>query len=469
MGRGGESRESARRLTGVNVTSTAAARQLARFAFELSFDAIPAAVVHEARRSLLNWAGCAIGGATHPAITHALNATAMIAGPPQARLLGRGERTDVSHAALINGMSAHVLDFDDTHLRTLLHPGTAVASVLAALAEREPVNGRAFVTAFVAGVEVASRVANAVYFAHNLHWYITGTAGVFGAAAAAGRLLGLDEQKMVYALGVAGAQSAGTREQAGTMAKCFVHGRAAQNGLLAALLAAQGFTSAETVLDGEHGFINVLAPERDAAALTANPGTEWELALNTYKPYACGVVAHPAIEACIVLRDRHHLTPGQIETVELEVHPRALELTGIQEPPTGLKSKWSVYHSVAVALVDGVAGEHQYSDERVFAPDVVALRRRVRATANAALRDVQAVAHVCLRDGTRLTHRVDCVIGSSERPMSDADLENKTRMMAQGVLPAEQIEALIRHCWNVDHLDDMRTLISAACAAAISD
>ncbi len=444
--------------------ANAAARQLARFVHELSFDAIPATVIHEAKRSLLNYAGCAIGGASHPAITHTLAATAAFAGPPQARILGRSERTDISHAALINGMSGHVLDFDDTHLRTLLHPGVAIFPALLALAERERVSGENFLLAFVAGVEVASRVANAVYFAHNLHWYVTGTAGVFGSAASCCKLLFLNDISITRALGIAGTQSAGTREQAGTMAKCFVHGRAAQNGLLAALLAAQAFTSADTVLEGEHGFINVLAPERDEAALTAGLGTTWELALNTYKPYACGVVAHPAIEACVVLRNQHKLAPDQIESVELEVHPRALELTGIKEPPTGLKSKWSVYHSAAVALVDGVAGEHQYGDERVFDPVVSALRQRVSARANAGFKDVEARATVRLKSGQTHTHHVECVIGSTERPMSDADLEAKTRMMADGVLPAAQVERLIECCWGVDALDDVRFLIGTACA-----
>lgn len=440
-----------------------AARRLARFVHELSFEAIPANVIHEAKRSLINYVACAIGGSTHPAITHTLNATAAFAGPPQARILGRRERTDISHAALINGMSGHVLDFDDTHLRTLLHPGVAIFPALLALAERDNISGKDFLVAFVAGVEVASRVANAVYFAHNLHWYVTGTAGVFGAAAACSKYLFLKENNIALALGIAGAQSAGTREQAGTMAKCFVHGRAAQNGLLAALLAAQGLTSAETVLEGEHGFVNVLAPQRDAAALTAGLGSQWELALNTYKPYACGVVAHPAIEACIVLRERYHLKPDQIDSVELEVHPRALELTGIKEPPSGLKSKWSVYHSAAVALVDGVAGEHQYDDARVFDPLVSALRKKVSAKADAALTDVQAVAHVRLRDGTRLTHKVECVIGSTDRPMRDADLEAKTRMMADGILPAARVQQLIERCWGIDALDDVRELIDAAC------
>jgi 2-methylcitrate dehydratase PrpD len=259
----------------------------------------------EAARSLLNWAGCAVGGSRHPAIDAAVGALLPFAAGSQCSLFGRPERTDALHAALINGMSAHVLDFDDTHLRTLMHPSVPVASSLMALAERMPITGEQFLAAFVAGVEVECRIANAVWFAHNADWYITGTAGVFGAAAACARVLGLDESQATHALGLAAAQCAGTREMAGTMAKCFIHGRAAQNGLLAALLAQRGFTASATALEGAHGFAQVLAAKRDMDAFTAGLGSTWELLQNSYKPYACGVVAHPVIDACLRLRRAH--------------------------------------------------------------------------------------------------------------------------------------------------------------------
>jgi 2-methylcitrate dehydratase PrpD len=249
---------------------------------------------------------------------------------------------------------------------------------------------------------------------------------------------------------------------AGTMTKAFIHGRAAQNGMLAALLAQQGFTSAESSLEGPHGFANVLAPERDFAALAAGLGTTYEILANSYKPFACGVVAHPVIDACIQLRDEHRLRAADIEHVALAVNPRALELTGIQAPPNGLKSKWSIYHSAAVALVDGAAGEHQYTDERVNDPQVSALRQRVTACADAQLSEIAASVTVTLRDGRVLVKHIERVTGSAENPMTDAGLEAKFRGLAEGVLPASQIDTLIAQCWNISELHDAGALARAA-------
>jgi 2-methylcitrate dehydratase PrpD len=440
------------------------ARELARYALNAQPADIPAAVLHEAARSTLNWLGCAVGGSRHAAIERALTALLPFSAGNQCTLLGRRERTDALHAALINGMSAHVLDFDDTHLRTLLHPSVPVASALLALAERQPLTGREFLLAFIVGVEIECRIANAIAFAHNSHWYITGTAGVFGAAAGVARALGLDEDQTTHALGIACAQAAGTREMAGTMTKSFIHGRAAQNGMLAALLAEQGFTAAETSLEGPHGFANVLAPERDLTAITAGLGATYEILHNSYKPFACGVVAHPVIDACIQLRNEHDLRAAAIEHVALVVSPRALELTGIQSPPNGLKSKWSIYHSAAVALVDGAAGEHQYTDERVNDSAVRAVRERVTATADAQLKEIAARIAVTLKDGTVLARHIERVIGSAENPMSDRDLEAKVRGLAHGILPDHKTAALISACWRIADLGDVADLARAAAA-----
>jgi 2-methylcitrate dehydratase PrpD len=442
-----------------------AARALARYAINATHAEIPTAAQHEAKRSLLNWIGCAVGGSRHPAVDKALAALAPFAASDQCTVIGRHERTDALQAALINGLSAHVLDFDDTHLRTLLHPSVPVASALLALGERQPISGRDFLLAFIVGVEIECRAANAIWFAHNSHWYITGTAGVFGAAAAVARVLGLNEDQTTHALGIAGAQAAGTREMAGTMTKAFIHGRAAQNGMLAALLAQQGFTSAETSLEGPHGFANVLAPDRDLAALTAGLGTTYEILSNSYKPFACGVVAHPVIDACIQLRNENHLHAEDVASVALRVNPRALELTGIREPPNGLKSKWSIYHSAAVALVDGAAGEHQYSDERVNAPEVRALRATISAAADAQLHEIAAHVTVTLKSGRALDKRIDRVVGSAENPMNDRDLEMKVRGLAHGVLPEAQTEALIALAWRINELADVAAIARVAAAA----
>jgi 2-methylcitrate dehydratase PrpD len=443
-------------------TSVEIAREFARYLVASRLESVPQPVRHEAARSVLNWAGCAVGGSRHEAIDRALATISRIGGPPQASVLGRAERTDIAHAALVNGMSAHVLDFDDTHLRTLLHPSVPVAPALLALAERQLMTGADFLHAFILGVEVECRIANAIYAGHNTDWYITGTAGVCGAAAAAGKAMGLGEPELAAAIGLACAQSAGTREHAGTMTKCFVHGRAAQNGLVAALLAREGFTSAALALEGEHGLFKVMTPRADLSRIVAGLGETFALALNTYKPYACGVVAHPAIEACMRLRAEHGVRAGEVEAIELTVHPKALLLAGIESPASGLKSKWSLHHSAAVALVDGAAGEQQYSDARVHDPVIAALRQRVAARADARLTEVEAHATCRLRDGRVVTHHVEKVIGSSERPMSDRDLEVKVVGLCEGILPPHRTRALIETCWDLPALADAAAIPRAA-------
>jgi 2-methylcitrate dehydratase PrpD len=458
MGEGGESLRGAGGLIpGMGVT-----RQLAGYVVDSHVVDVPQPVVHEAKRSLVNYLGCALGGSSHPAVDIAISALQPFSGPQVAGVFGRTERLDPFHAALVNGMSGHVLDFDDTHLRTLMHPTVPVASALLALAERQPISGEAFVHAFVLGVEVECRIANAIYLAHNVNWYITGTAGVFGAAAAAGRVLGLDKQSMTAAFGIAATQAAGLREMAGTMCKSFVHGRAAQNGMTSAFLAASGFTSSERAIEAPRGFANVLASDADLVAITKGLGTTYELLLNTYKPYACGVVCHPAIDGCIRLRNDVGLDPDSIESVALRVHPLALKLTGIRDPRTGLESKWSIFHSAAVAIVDGAAGEHQYTDARVSNPVVVRLRGRVTASADPGLREDAAHILITLLDGRIVEHHVEHAIGSSDCPMTDRDLESKFLMLSDGVLSRAQAQTLLGACWEVQSLGDVGHLCRLA-------
>ncbi|HWP87531.1 MAG TPA: MmgE/PrpD family protein, partial [Burkholderiales bacterium] len=239
-------------------------KTLAQFVVDSRYDAIPEKVRHEAKRSVLNWLGCAIGASRHEGIDIALAALAGFSGPAQASLLGRGERLDIMHAALLNGISSHMFDFDDTHLKTVIHPSGPVASALLALAEYKPMSGADFLHAFILGVEVECRIGNAVYPSHyDIGWHITGTAGVFGAAAAVGRALKLNAQQMTWALGIAATQSAGLREMFGTMCKPFHPGRAAQNGMTAAFLASKNFTSSERGIEAPRGFANVLATARN--------------------------------------------------------------------------------------------------------------------------------------------------------------------------------------------------------------
>jgi 2-methylcitrate dehydratase PrpD len=432
-----------------------ATRLLAELVAGTRWEDLPAAVRHEGVRSFVNWLGCAVGGAPHPGVAAAARAAAVFGGAPKATLLGMRRRADPMAAALVNGVSSHVLDFDDTHEGTLIHPSAPILSAALALAEARGANGAELLAAFVLGVEAACRVGAAVSPAHyDAGWHITGTAGAIGAGAAAARLLGLDAERTAWTLGLAATQPVGLRVHFGAMAKSFHPGRAAQNGMLAALLAAEGFDAAPDAIEGRRGFAAVLsaafAPERIGEGL----GERWEIMRNTYKPFACGLVVHPVIDLCLRLRAEPGFSAWEVERVRLRVHPLVLDLTGKKEPASGLEGKFSVFHAAAVALLDGAGGEAQFSDERVRARKVVELRRRVEAVVDEACGRTEADVVVAMRGGAELRASTAAPLGSLGNPMPDDALGAKFLGLAEPVLGGEAAARLLGGAWRLPDQND---------------
>jgi 2-methylcitrate dehydratase PrpD len=438
-------------------------KALATYVVTNQLEAIPEDVRHEARRAIVNYMGCAVGGSPHPAMDIALRALGRYMGPPKANVLGRAERTDPLHASLLNGISSHVYDYDDTTPKNYSHPTSPVASALFAYASENRVSGRDFMHAFILGFEAESRVANAVYPAHyDVGWHITGTSGVFGAATAIGKLLGLPVQEMVWAIGLAATQAAGLREMFGSMGKAFHPGRSAQNGYAAALLAQQGFTAGEHGIEGPRGFAAVQAAKYDLSKITARLGEDFDLRANTYKPFPCGIVNHPTIDGAIQLNQEHHIDPEKIVAVRLRVAPLVLDLCNKKNITRGLEGKFSVYHGAAIGLVRGKAGIQEYSDEAVNDSAIKRVRERATATGDASITEDQAHIEVELADGTKLTKFVEKSLGNIHRPMTDAQLNDKFRDQAVLALPAAQVEKLIELCWRIDDLDDVSEAVKAA-------
>jgi 2-methylcitrate dehydratase PrpD len=441
-------------------------RTLAHYIVGSRYADIPADVKHEAARALVNWAGCAIGSSRHETVECALAAITDFAGPPQAGLFGRRERLDVLHAAMINGISSHVLDYDDTHARAV-HPSAPVLPAIFALAEWRQISGEDLLHAFILGVEAECRVGLSVFPEHyDRGWHITGTAGVFGATAAAGKLLGLSEQQMRWALGIAATQSAGLREMFGSMCKSLHPGNAAHNGLAAAFLASKNFTSSEHAIEAPRGWAHVLSTKFDPAVITEQLGERFELRSNMYKPFACGLVVHATIDACIQLRNEHQLQPEAIASVELSVCPIVMELTAKTNPQTGLEGKFSVFHAAAAAIVFGAGGEPQFSDAVVRDARVVALRKTITAKPDPQLRKIEARVSVRMHDGRVLNKHVENALGTLARPMRDADLEAKCRGLTGGIISDSQTDELIRLCWSAATLPDAGAIARAAVPAA---
>lgn len=419
------------------------------------------AVDHEAHRTFLNWAGCAVGAARHEAAQAALDAAAMLQPAPQATLLGRAERVDMASAALINGISSHLFDFDDTHLKTIIHPAGPVASALLALAEVTGASGRQVIDALVLGIDVSCRLGNVMYPDHyDRGWHITGSTGQMGAAAGCARLLGLDEERTAMALGIAASQPVGMREQFGTMTKPFHPGAAARAGLVSALLAKHGFTASSRSIEAPRGYVQVVSTKCDWSEATDELGKRFEISFNTYKPFACGIVIHPTIDAAVQLRERG-VRAQDVERIELKVHSLVLELTGKKEPKDGLQGKFSVYHGFAAGLVFGQAGEGEYADDIVTREDVVALRGKVVATVDDSIAEAAADVTAVLKDGRRERVFVEHAIGSLERPMTDANLEAKLRSLAEPVIGAERAGRLIAACWGLGASKGVADVVAA--------
>jgi 2-methylcitrate dehydratase PrpD len=238
------------------------------------------------------------------------------------------------------------------------------------------------------------------------------------------------------------------------MNKSFNPGRAASNGIFAAMLASKNFTSSDSMIEARRGWANTISTKQDYSEITSGLGTRYEAALNTYKPFACGIVLHPAIDAAVQLRNENKLTAEQIERIDLKVHPLVLELTGKKTPQLGLEGKFSVYHAVAVALVEGAGGEKQFSDRAVKDPVVVSLRSRVVPVITPGIEPAQVDMTIVLKDGRELHRYVEHAVGSVEMPMTDQQLEAKFADLADGILPAATARKVMDACWGVESLAD---------------
>ena len=424
------------------------------------FGDLGAAAMSEARRGVLDWIGCALAGSGHKTVTTLLSVLQETSGRPQATVFGRGLKLGLLDAPLANGQMGHVLDYDDTHMGgVVLHTSSPVLAALFALAERNAVSGADFMLAYATGFEAGVRTGRTAPGHHKGGWHLTGTLGTIAAGAASGKLLKLDTQRLTYTFGIAATQSAGMQQNRGTMCKSFHAGKAAANGVLAALLAERGFDSTQEIIEGKKGFCRIYSDVAEPEQLTAGLGQGWMIESNGHKPYACGVVLHPLIDAIVALRDRDAIDPATVSEISLRVHPLVLAITGVVEPSTGLQSKFSTLHSAAVALIDGTAGVAQYSDAKATDPAVAALRRKVKAVTDDTLRKDEAYAAITAA-GKRHEVHIAHASGTADNPMSDAAIAAKFLANATPVIGRERAERAHAFVGSLETQPDVRELIA---------
>lgn len=418
---------------------------------------IPSPVRHQAKRSFMNFFAVALAGCRTGPVEIALQSLAEFSGGKQATVVGRAERIDALSAAFLNAAGANVFDFCDTHVRTVIHPTSPMAPPLLALAEMRRVSGPDLLLAFILGQEVQARIGLAISPNHyNKGWHITSTCGVFGAAAGSGKLLALDETKMVWALGTASTQSSGLCECLGTPAKSVSVGNAARNGLWSALLAEKGFEGPPEPIAGVQGFYNAMGEPPNLSLVTDGLGESWEIMQTSYKPYPCGFVIHPVLDC--VLDWRHDNPKADVTRVMVRGNPLLAARTDRPNISTGRESQVSVQHAVAAALVTGKAGLDQFTDACANDSAVLALRSKVAVVRDPSFSTIAAAVEITTADGK--THKLSqpAARGSDANPMSDKDLEDKLRTAAAGWNPRHNIAPLIDAIWALNKSDDVSKL-----------
>ncbi len=440
-------------------------KTLAEFIADFPAQSIPPEIMHIGKRLLLNEVAVALYAAQDPAVGILMDLFAFEGGNELATVIGLGTRTSPRQAALANGFLGHFEDYDDTHLDTVVHTASPIFPAALASAEITGCGGADLIVAGVLGIEVACRLGRLIvpnFREAAGFWHITNTCGVFGAAAASARLLGLSPDQIEHALGVAGTQAMGLREVFGSMTKPFHAGKAAENGLLAAQLAQRGFTSisaeSKGILEGARGFAAVMAEGYDLADLTRDLGETWELPDIAIKAHACGQANQPMLGSMSELRTKPGVTPDNVEHIDARVGHMAPGLATRRHPKKGLEGKFSYQHGMACMLVDGHAYPQQFTDAKVNDPLIIALRDRIDVSEDPALPRRAAAVTVTLKDGTSHSVTTEFALGTPGNPMSDGQIEDKFRALAKEILPPEKIDLLAQCLWSIEDAGSMGEL-----------
>ena len=452
----------------------ATSRVLADFLAATTFADLPARVVADAKLAILDWFGSALAGAAEPPARIAREVVAGFGHADEATLFPSG-RASAAGAALANGVASHILELDDVHTGSTLHGAAPIVPAALAVAERERAGGRAFLLAVVLGYEAALRIGEAVNPSHYRYWHPTGTVATFGAAAAAGSLLGLDAARMLDALGSAGTQAAGLWEfnADGAMSKHLHPGKAAFNGVLAADLARRGFTGATRILEGERGFFRATSAGFDASRVTDGLGEGWKVSENCYKLHACCGHTHTALDTALDLRAQLGWsgaeTAEMVTEIRIATYGPGYEIVREPNPRTPYQAKFSLAYCVAAALVEGKVGLDQFAVERfgpegVTEPSLAALLSRTQIEVDPNLTARYPERWPCrltltLANGRSLAGEADYPRGNPENPVPPTVLAAKAKDLIAARYDEALAERVLHAVTCLEETDDMATLM----------
>jgi len=425
---------------------------------------IPANVVEHAKLCLLDWFGAAIAGATEK---EALSLVEIFGNlkPEEATIVGFGVKVPSHEAAYVNGAISHLVELDDIHREAIIHPGVPVIPAALALSEKLEVSGKTLLESIIAGYEVEIAIGKAVNPSHYRFWHTTGTCGTFGATAAACKVLNLDCDKIVNAFGIAGTHAAGLIEVFGTSSKALNPGRAARDGVLAALLAEKGFVGPKTILEGEKGFFKATSAEKDYEKGFRELGLTYEITRNGFKRHSSCGHTHAAIDAVLALKDELGLSVEDVVEIEVGTYKDAVEIVGKNyEPKSPAEAKFSLPYCIAVALLDGSVSLRQFTEDRIRRPDVRELSKRVKVYVDEEVnalypRKLGAKVRIRTRSGGAYEKLVEVAKGNPENPLGTHEIVDKFMRLATLKIEVEACKELVKTIMNLERVSNIEKLL----------
>jgi len=441
--------------------------QLGASLARLSFRDLSQSQVSKLKIYFLDWLGSAIAGTNEAPVQIILSVIRDLGGAPESTIIASQSYGNCLLAALANGASSHVVEMDDLHRESILHPAAAIIPAVFALAEREKASGADLLLAIAVGYEAAIRVALSVGPSHYRFWHTTATCGTFGAAAGAARLLGLDEEQTIAAYGSAGTQAGGLWEflTNNAMSKQLHTGKAALNGLLSALLAQRGFTGARKILEGEKGFFKATSSDFDGAKCLANLGKEFYFERNSIKYHASCGHTHSAIDAVLQATQGAGLAPADVESVSVSVYQGSLDLLENIETTTPYLAKFNLPFCVASALRFGHANLADFTAERIRDPEMMRMIQKIQIRSDPELSAVYprkwpARVEIVMRSGTHLKGAVEYPKGDPENPLSESEVLGKFKALTRGLITDDWADVLCQRVMALERAPDVSTLLT---------
>ena len=439
-------------------------KRLADLSTRIFYKDLPQEAVYKGKECILDTLGCMLRGCKEAEASILLKYVEEAGGRPEATIVGFGQKTSATHAALVNGTLGHALDFDDSQHSLMGHPSVVILPAALSLGEKMRSSGEAILEAFVIGYEVACKIAKGVNpQLYNQGWHATSVIGTLGAAAAAGKLLRLTTDEMASALGLAASQSCGLRENFGTMTKPFHAGKGAENGVLSALLVKNGFTASQRILEARRGFCGTFAGQYDLNRILDNFGNPFDIVSPGVhlKPYPSCLETHSIIESTLFLVESYDIHSEDVESVECGIAPLALDILIHTTPQTGLQGKFSAQYAVTTVLIYRKASLEQFTDKAVRDPRVQAMIQKVKVVAHPDMEKTpqSSMVKIRLKDGQEFIKRVDVTTGHPEKPMSLSQIIDKYRSCSESMISKDKTEESIHKILNFERMSDMGELM----------